>query len=132
VSGFNLKNKITGYFAALVVATSLLTLVFFQIVSQYSTPNHGPLDIFYVWVVLGFWTLVVTFIPVALLLYFTERYVWRKLWIFSGTGAALGSLAVLWLDLQTMAECAAIGGVAGLVYWFVAGRFAGLREQAPS
>jgi hypothetical protein len=103
-------------------------LVFFQIVSQYSTPNHGPLDIFYVWVVLGFWTLVITLIPAALLIYFTERYIWRNFWIYCGIGAALGSLTGLWLDWQTMAECAAIGCVAGLVYWLIAGRFAGLRE----
>ena len=125
-----MKTKIVGYLASLIVAASLLTLVFFQIVSEYSTPNHGPLDILYVWAVMAFWSLVITLLPAAALIYFAERRGWRLVLLYLAVGAAFGSITGFWFELQIMVECAAIGAVAGFTYWWTAGRFAGLRDNA--
>jgi hypothetical protein len=125
-----MKTKIVGYLASLIVAASLLTLVFFQIVSEYSTTNHGPLDILYVWALMAFWSLVITLLPAAVLICFAERHGWRGFLLYLIVGAALGSITGLWFEFQIMLECAAIGAVAGLTYWAIAGRFAGLRDKA--
>ena len=125
-----MKLKFAGYLASLIVAASLLTLVFFQILSQYSIPNHGPLDVIKVWGLMAFWTLVITLLPAAALIYFAERRGWRGFSSYLICGAALGSLTGFWLEFQIMAECAAIGAVAGLTYWWIAGRFAGLQGKA--
>lgn len=130
MSRIKLSNKILGYLASLIVAASLLTLVFFQVVSEYSTPNHGPREILYVWAVMAFWSLVITLLPAAVLIYFAERRGWRAFLPYLIVGAALGSITGLWFEFQIMAECAAIGAVAGLTYWGIAGRFAGLRDKA--
>ncbi|MDE2446461.1 MAG: hypothetical protein KGO94_09795 [Alphaproteobacteria bacterium] len=124
------KRIILGYLASVVVAASLLTLVFFQIVSAYSVPRHGLFEIAQVWVVLGFWTIVISLLPATILIYFAEGKGWRDVFVYAAVGAGLGALVRLWFDNQIMLECAIIGAVAGCVYWFVAGRFAGLRTSA--
>jgi hypothetical protein len=124
-----LKQIFLGYVAALAIAASILTLVFFQIVSEYSTPNHGVNDVLYVWVVMAFWTLVITLLPTLILIYFSERKAWRSFWLYSSVGAVLASPVSLWFEMQIVLECAAIGAVAGLTYWAIAGRKAGLRDK---
>ena len=57
MSGFELRRWKTiglGYISSAAVATSLLTLVFFQITSFYTTPNDTIRDFVYVWALMGF------------------------------------------------------------------------------
>ncbi len=130
MKGFELRRKIIGYLASLIVAASLLTLVFFQIMSEYSFPNYGPLDILYVWAVMAFWSFLITLLPALVLIYFAERKAWRSVLLYLAVGATLGLPVGLWFEVQIIVECAVIGAIAGLTYWGIAGRFAGLRDKA--
>jgi hypothetical protein len=122
-----LKNRIAiGYIASLIVAASLLTVIFFQILGSFATTSK---DIVYAWLLLGFWTFVITIIPTAILIYFAERKGWRNVLVYLGLGAVLGLPIGLWFEFQFMLECAAIGAAAGLTYWLISGRKAGLRPQ---
>jgi hypothetical protein len=125
----NMIRIITGYLASLVIATSLLTRVAYQILNAFSPQHDGPLDVLYVWAVLGFWTLVITLIPAALLIYFGERHSWRNPLLYVGSGAVLGVPVGLVFNAPITLEIAAIGAIAGLTYWAIAGRTAGLRRR---
>ena len=125
-----IRTNAVGYMASVVVASSLLTLVVLQIVSAYSIPNHAIGDIVYVWVVMAFWVLTITALPALALIYFAERRSWRSAILYLIAGALLALPVGFWFDVQIMLECVAVGAVAGLTYWLVAGRRAGLRNEA--
>jgi hypothetical protein len=125
-----MKQIIIGYIVSVAVAAVLLTLVFFQIVSYYSTPNHGPNEVLYVWVIMGFWTIVLTIVPALILIYFAEKRKWRSLIPYGAAGALLATPVGLYFEFQIMLECMVIGAIAGLVFWAIAGRKAGLRDKA--
>jgi hypothetical protein len=124
-----IPRYVLGYLCSVIVAAILLTLMALQVVSYYSSPQHGLLDIFYVWVVLGFWTIIVTILPASVLILLAERKGWHSAFLYTAAGSIFGLPVGVWFDTQVMLECIVIGAVAGFTYWLLAGRYAGLRTK---
>ena len=78
-------------------------------------------------------TCLLTGIPAAAIVWLSEKFQIRAIWFFGCAGAAIGALSVELLLRgmgatlpETVDLLFASGGlVAGLVYWHVAGRYAG-------
>jgi hypothetical protein len=124
-----MKRIFIGYLLSLIVAATFLTVILYQITTAFAEFHDRFLDVFYVWGLLGFWTLVVTIIPSALLIYFAERKSWRSVLLYICAGGLFSLLVGRIFEMPVLLECAATGAIAGLAYWAIAGRKAGLQQQ---
>ena len=78
-------------------------------------------------------TCLLTGIPAAAIVWLSEKFQIRAIWFFGCAGAAIGALSVelllrgLGATLPAAIDLLFAGGglVAGLAYWYVAGRYAG-------
>ena len=74
-----------------------------------------------------------TIIPAAVVVWISERFRIRSILFFGGVGAVMGGLMEYLLGFMKLAQSPELdrllyvsaGLVAGLAYWFVAGRYAG-------
>ncbi len=123
------KIIFAGYVAADFVAGVLLMLLFFKTVQFFDpTSQYGIADFLYVGALMSFWALVVTAIPFAVFVYLAERFSWRHLFAYAAVGALMPLPIALSFEPEILIQCMGIGAIAGLTYWWVAGRSAGLRK----
>jgi hypothetical protein len=69
-------------------------------------------------------------IPLAFAIFISEAYCVRDLWIYPVTGAAFALVLSFKLIGTTSIGFLIAGIVAGLVYWLIAGRHAGIVREA--
>jgi hypothetical protein len=115
---------------AVFVAAGLLCFIFFQMFDLQVPLISRIEDIAFVWGLMAFWTLVVTAIPAGLFIYYSEGRSWRSLWLYALAGTIFSVPLGASVNFIVFVECGAIGAVAGLTYWLIAGRFAGLQGKA--
>lgn len=128
-----------GFVAAAVSASLFMNVVLFSAFDLFAG-DYGVASRPSFWVSLGFFTLFfayLAFLPVGILVVVAE-YLARRDWLFYALGGAASALYVLawsWLDPAAHPETSnpgfaaaaiAAGMVAGIAYWFVAGRSAGI------
>ncbi|MBI2720056.1 MAG: translation initiation factor IF-3 [Rhizobiales bacterium] len=88
--------------------------------------------------VYGSIAVVMVALPAALCIVLAEFFGWRTLWLHLLLGGLLGAGMARLIDhgtgfgLRTTIALAVAGAVAGLVYWAIAGRKAGLRAPRSS
>ena len=121
-----IRANIIGYLASVIVAGLLLDFLFFHIMAAFSTTQYALSDAIYVFGLMTVWALVLTVLPASILIYLAERFSWRSIFVYLIAGALMALPTWLWFDVSTGLECSAIGAVAGLTYWAITGRKAGL------
>ncbi|WP_441236733.1 hypothetical protein [Bradyrhizobium sp. 930_D9_N1_4] len=76
-------------------------------------------------------TCVLTGPPAAILVWLAERLRIRTIWFYAVSGVAVGALfcALLFREIGSLGAAFVLaGGPAGIVYWSVAGKYAGREE----
>ncbi|EJN09687.1 hypothetical protein PMI42_06545 [Bradyrhizobium sp. YR681] len=133
MSGDALSRTVSGWIRACMAASAVLDAI---IVVSVALFGGGPAQILAFTIIMAVFGLPLTFvlicllsgIPAVIVISLGEWLAMRSVFFYAGAGSAIGALIGAFIFpkvLPPVAVFAVVGSLAGIVYWFSAGRSAG-------